>query len=137
MPLRIWRILTLLGRPPGLAGGIKGSRMAHSASERSLAYGFIGVLSPSLSTSFSFICLYCTTFPASDVASPNLFPGLLAQPLSFGNFSIATGRSLSISCSDAIVLVSFISLDNTLPTRNKLSSNVRHDEHTTPEQFEV
>src|SRR5713226_5770861 len=81
MPLRIWRIFTLLGRPPGLAGGIKGSRMAHSASERSLAYGFIGVLSPSLSTSFSFICLYFTTFPASDFASPNLFPGLLVQPL--------------------------------------------------------
>src|SRR5260370_22731324 len=55
--------------------------MAHSASERSLAYGFIGVLSPSLSTSFSFICLYFTTFPASDFASPNLFPGLLVQPL--------------------------------------------------------
>src|SRR6266566_1275880 len=53
MPLRIWRILTLLGRPPGLAGGINGSRMAHSASERSLAYGFIG---EDLLT-FHFFCL--------------------------------------------------------------------------------
>src|SRR6266700_5564238 len=52
MPLRIWRILTLLGRPPGLAGGINGSRMAHSASERSLAYGFMGEF-----LTFHFFCL--------------------------------------------------------------------------------
>src|SRR6266699_7280645 len=52
MPLRIWRILTLLGRPPCLAGGINGSRMAHSASERSLAYGFMGEF-----LTFHFFCL--------------------------------------------------------------------------------
>ncbi len=40
--LRIWRIFTLLGRPPAVAGGINGSRIVHSASERSLAEGFIG-----------------------------------------------------------------------------------------------
>src|SRR5260370_8870582 len=81
MPLRIWRILTLLGRPPGLAGGINGSRMAHSASERSLAEGFIGDRSSSLSASFSFICFYCITFFLVGSSSPTGSPGLLVQPL--------------------------------------------------------
>src|SRR6266566_328598 len=52
IPLRIWRILTLLGRPPGLAGGINGSRMAHWASERSLVYGFMG----KILLTFHFFC---------------------------------------------------------------------------------
>src|SRR6266566_3606169 len=81
MPFRICRISTLLGRPPGLAEGIKGSRMAHSWSERSLAYGFIEVISSSLSTSFSLNYSYYTIFPAADFASSALSPGLFVQPL--------------------------------------------------------
>ena len=39
MPLTTSRISTVRGRPPGLAGGSKGSRMSHSWSVRSLGYG--------------------------------------------------------------------------------------------------
>ena len=39
MPLTTSRISTVRGRPPGLAGGSKGSRMSHSSSVRSLGYG--------------------------------------------------------------------------------------------------
>ena len=38
MPLTISRISTVRGRPPGLAGGSKGSKMSHSSSVRSLGY---------------------------------------------------------------------------------------------------
>src|SRR5260221_10805582 len=72
---------TLLGRPPGLAEGIKGSRMAHSWSERSLAYGFSEVITSSLSTSFPLNYSYSIIFPASDFASSALSPGLFVQPL--------------------------------------------------------
>src|SRR6266567_7702825 len=81
MPFRICRISTLLGRPPGLAEGIKGSRIAHSWSERSLAYGFIEVITSSLSTSFPLKYSYSIIFPASDFASSALSPGLFVQPL--------------------------------------------------------
>src|SRR5712691_1431727 len=81
MPLRICLIFTLLGRPPGLAGGIKGSRIAHSWSERSLAYGFIEVITSSLSTSFSLNYFYYITFPASNFDPSTPFSGLFVQPL--------------------------------------------------------
>ena len=38
MPLTTSRISTVRGRPPGLAGGSKGSRMSHCSSVRSLGY---------------------------------------------------------------------------------------------------
>src|SRR5712691_7645585 len=63
MPLRICRLFTLGGRPPDLAGGINGSRIAHSWSERSLAYGFIELIASSLSTSFSLNYFYYILFP--------------------------------------------------------------------------
>src|SRR2546430_13121442 len=81
MPLRICRMSTLLGRPPGLAEGIKGSRRAHALSERSLAYGFVEVIPSSLSTSFSLNHSYSTLLPPSDFASSALSPGLFVQPL--------------------------------------------------------
>jgi hypothetical protein len=40
MPFTTSRIFTVRGWPPGLARGTRGSRMAHSASVRSLGYLF-------------------------------------------------------------------------------------------------
>src|SRR5581483_1006184 len=41
MPFKMYHMFTLLGWPLGLADGINGSRMAHSTSKRSQAYGFM------------------------------------------------------------------------------------------------
>jgi len=45
--------------------------------------GFHGGSSSSLSTTFSFICFYCTTFLQAASSSPTGSPGLLVQPLRF------------------------------------------------------
>ena len=43
MPLSTSRISVLRGLPPGLAGGINGSSICHSASLKSLGYGFLSI----------------------------------------------------------------------------------------------
>jgi hypothetical protein len=71
MPLRIFRKSTVRGRPPGLAGGSNGSRMAHSRSLRSEAVRSTqGRLSQASYASLRLVsCLYLLRYRTSHVVT--------------------------------------------------------------------